>query len=451
MRTISAVALASILAIGCDEPRPEPDGGPEVDACATCMPDAGPPDSGPTGDGNDSFATATDIAIDATESGVINPPGDLDYYTFEGTEGQWIAIETQANPDDDPDMVDTVVTLFDSTMTQIAENDDSIPRVSTDTQIITRLPATGTYYILVQEFSTWAGEPDEAMPTFRYDVSITALSTGMPTFLTVDAEAGDDAASAQALTPAASGFAMAVGSLRDAADVDVFSFTIPAGEPRGVTVQLLPGGPDGMGSTATPSTIWVTDEAGTTIIARIDSTQLDEISPSLSEGNYLLFVEHGGTAGANDFYVLKSFRGTGDNPPEANEVTNNAIATPDPVAFAPNPDIADLRSGFVLAHLGDGDVDHFAITVMGTEQVTISCGSLTLGSGVQGLEVVLLDALPGTMMRAMDTETATEGALIENATVPAGDYVVRLTKTGQDAEVTGDWVRCGFHLQPPAP
>jgi hypothetical protein len=103
---------------------------------------------------------------------VISPARDEDYYSFEGTAGDWIQIVTIANPEDDPALIDTVITLFDASMTQIAENDDSVPRINTDSEIITRLPATGTYYIQVQEFSTWMMETPEGGSTFTYQINV---------------------------------------------------------------------------------------------------------------------------------------------------------------------------------------------------------------------------------------------------------------------------------------
>ena len=38
-------------------------------------------------------------------------------------------------------------------MTQIARNDDGQPRVSPDSELITRLPATGTYFVRVEDLN----------------------------------------------------------------------------------------------------------------------------------------------------------------------------------------------------------------------------------------------------------------------------------------------------------
>ena len=76
-------------------------------------------------------------------------PGTLDdpaksecYYKFEGTKGELLLISTGAKVGGDPfdtSYLDTVVTLFDDTKTQIAQNDDPIPRNTNDATIYTVL------------------------------------------------------------------------------------------------------------------------------------------------------------------------------------------------------------------------------------------------------------------------------------------------------------------------
>ncbi|NIR36690.1 MAG: hypothetical protein GWO04_14375, partial [Actinobacteria bacterium] len=193
-------------------------------------PDEGVPDMGETtGDGNDSFDTADAIELGTpVEGAVIDPAGDQDFYSFTGAADQWVIISTDANPDDDPEMVDTVLTLYDSSMTQIAENDDSIPRFNTDSEIITRLPAAGTYYVVVQEFSDWADDTPEGMASFTYDLLAAELDPDA-VGVTVDAEGGDDLASSQSIglsTSANGDFGLLVGDLRDGSDVDVYRFSV---------------------------------------------------------------------------------------------------------------------------------------------------------------------------------------------------------------------------------
>jgi len=462
MRTThGTILLAALLAgLGCDGNRPlDPDGGPITqdsgpdlpDACTACA-----VDSGPDGDGNDTFATASAINPGATSptDGTIDPAGDVDYYTFQGTEGQWIEIVTSTD-DTATTRADTVITLYDSTMTRIAENDDSLPRFDVDAGLITRLPATGTYYVLVQEWSTWADETAVGGPNYDYELAVGEIPA-TAAIANVDAEAGDDAASAQALTEqvvTGGGASFIMGTFDDATDVDVYSFTITGTLSSSYSVNLMPDGDAAYGAAAPPARLRITNADGTETVAAMDPSAFSpvapgtnvDLAPSLPPGDYLLFVEGGGTA---DFYVIKAFRG-GDNPPEAMDLTNGVVATPETIALTANPDVAGLRSGFILANIGDADTDYYSITTMGTEQVSVTCGSRSLGSGVVDLTVALFDST-GTTQIATDTETETEGATLEDVAVPAaGTYLVRLTKGSQDTEVTSTFVRCGFHVQPP--
>ena len=127
-------------------------------------------------DGNDSFADAEAINGRSAE-GVIATPGDLDFYKIEAEAGQWLAITTSANPDDTPGKVDTVITLFDADQNQVAQNDDAYPRRNTDSQLITKVVATGTYYIKLEEWTTWAGETAEGEASFTYTLNVNVLST----------------------------------------------------------------------------------------------------------------------------------------------------------------------------------------------------------------------------------------------------------------------------------
>lgn len=411
--------------------------------------DGGRPDAG-TDDGNDSFAEAVATTLGATMGpmGTIGAVEDKDYFSFVATADQWIAISTTANPDDDDMLVDTVITLYDATMTAVAENDDAVPRVSTDSEIIFHAVTAGTYYVEVQEFSDWQDMSPEAHPADTYELNVGALNIA-GTGITEDPETGDDAASAAPLEFFTAGGGIVVGTFDSVADVDVFTVTTTALQIFQAT--FMPAGPMGYGSTTPPRAAWVTDMAGTTILARIDDlAMLNEVSPSLAAGTYLLWIDcPAGTVGANDFYVAKILRGM-ENPPEAAEATNDVLATPEVITLTAPTGTVDLRNGFVIAQLSPTDVDHFAVDVLAGEQVAASCGAETSGSGLRGLSVALLDST-GTSV-AMATETvAAGGANIMPTTVAPGQYIFRLTATSQDPVVTGSWVRCGFRAVIPAP
>jgi hypothetical protein len=420
----------------------EPDSSTGTDAGTG---DAGSDDAGTGSDGNDSFDTAETLTVGSEDGamGVINPAGDLDYYRFEVTEAGFYLLSTTANEEDDPELVDTVITLYDDGMTQIAENDDSVPRVNTDSELITYL-AAGTYFILVQEFSSWfEGETPEGAPDFNYVLNLFQLNPDAPA-VTADAEGGDDGSSAQALGFDMD-FSIAVGRFDDADDIDVFSVEIGGEERRSLATTVMPMGPEGYGST-TPVQVWVTDASGTTIIGRVDhGAGQNRLAPSLEPGSYLLWVEHGAdAAGSNDFYVLKSVR-SGENPLEADDAGNNDVAGAETL---PLMDGDGLRAGFILTELDPiADQDHYNVMVQANETLTVACASASVGSGVEGLSVAVLDDMEAELASA--TEDPAEGLFIEDGgAVEAGTYTLRFSKTGQSADVTGTWVRCGVRALP---
>lgn len=444
-RLVLSVSVLSLILGACESDRDEPDAGAD-DATI------GELDAGPITDGNDSFATATTLGAEPSP-GTINPAGDLDYFRFTGTAGQWVILATAANADDEDARLDTVITLYDAAMNVIAEADDSVPRVSTDSELITRLPADGTYYALVQEFSTWADEEARGQPDFTYELTLLTFSPSADA-VNIDEEAGDAVGDAQtlgfdALTNA--DFAFVVGTFRDESDVDVFAFG-GSDTRRLVSATLMPDGPDANGATILPSRVWVTNADGTDTIAEIDpaafvaADELVELSPSLGPGDYRLWIEHGGARGANDFYVLKLYRFE-DNPLETMEASNDIAPTAEPIALE---DREGSQRGFVLATLADDDTDHFTIEVGAAQLVSVSCGSRSNGSGVLDLAVTLLDAAGATEL-ASATETATANAFIDaHAIDTAGSYVVRLSRGAQASGVSGAWVRCGVTVAPPS-
>lgn len=455
--TKTATFLVIMLGLGCDGSPVGVDAAVEPDAATDAGTDAETP---PGGDGNDTFADADPITVGGDPTmGAIATPGDRDYYRFEGTAGAWVVLWTEANPDDDPARLDTVITLYDASMTRIAENDDGVPRASTDSEIITRLPASGTYYVLVQEYAQWAGETPRGMASFTYALRAVALDPAAAA-VTADPETGDDLASATPLgfATATSGtvdYGFLLGDVRDASDVDVFSFSVPAGR-RSARFAMMPSGATGYGSTTSLARMWITTADGADVIARVTIAEggmepITGTSPPLPPGDYRLFVEGGAAPGANGFYVLKAWRFASDNDPEdaATDADNDLPAGAQALTLAPVEGTPTTRRAFVLAQLGDADVDHFSFEVMGTERVSVFCGSATAGSGVRGLSASVLDAT-GASELSSATETATAAIAIRDLAVSApGTYLLRLRKASQDPTVSGTWVRCGVTVAPP--
>jgi hypothetical protein len=430
--------------------------------------------SDPTDDGNNSFAEAVELTVDTPVDSTLNPTGDGDYYKFTGTAGQAVAVFLVAQQTAfDPNTIDTVLTLYDASQTQIAFNDDPFPRNTNDSSIYTILPADGTYYVRVEECWTWVvGTPYScATPTDKlqvtYGISLTVLDpTEASTVL--DAEGGNTAETATALTyqAQASGsyyLTLIYGTFTDAADVDVFSVTVPADSAvaQGRSVgyfDVYPHGVEGNGSTSPLGDFWlVAADDPLTVLAKSNGSMgemASGLAPPMDFGKeYFLFLAHpGGAAGSNDFYFLNHSHG-GSNPVEADDIANNDFATAEALVGAND------ETGWHFFIEGDistdDDQDHFTVAIpadlaAGTT-LTVACGAMGSGSGLRGFTVEGLDASGAPVAGMSVTESATTEPNLLDKAIPAGDNVgLRIsTKDPQATDVTGTFYRCGIHLVAP--
>jgi hypothetical protein len=300
------------------------------------------------------------------------------------------------------------------------------------------LPGAGTYYVQVQEWSSWQNEAAEGQRDYTYTLFINVLSIDEIGGGAIYAdEAGNDADSAVALED---GKSMILGGFDNDTDVDVFSFSVADAEKVHFNAQLMPTGSDGYGSTATGSRMWVTNSDGD-VVARISHAgKTDEVSPGgLAIGDYLLWLARGeGGAGSNDFYALK-FGLVGDNPLEISE-DNATLETAQ--QLEPNAQ-GDTTRYFILAQMAADDVDYFSFELADGLAVSVACGSASGGSGVLGFRAELRNA-SDEVVGAQDE--GDEGIFIAQIDgQAAGTYYLRLSSTGQSEEVSGNWARCGVH------
>ncbi|HEV8374821.1 MAG TPA: pre-peptidase C-terminal domain-containing protein, partial [Candidatus Polarisedimenticolia bacterium] len=112
-------------------------------------------ESGP----NDSFESATPILPPVVPSidALIDPPGDLDYYRFQGAAGQVLTVDIDSAVFNAPNPAAKIVlTVFDPGRVLLAQDayTSSDPE---DPFIQTTLPATGTYTLLVRELRSFVG------------------------------------------------------------------------------------------------------------------------------------------------------------------------------------------------------------------------------------------------------------------------------------------------------
>lgn len=393
--------------------------------------DGGGPDAPADGDGNEAFDEAIPVDVDgAGQPGVIDVPGDRDYFVFELEAGAWI--ELSAFADDLETDLYPIVTLFDANRTQVAQGGI----------VDTHVAVSGTYYAAVEDFSSLYDLPKPiGGPEHTYTFTVSTLRDGV-NGVVIDAEPGDFADSAQPL--AGSGgfvFGTVLGLFDHAGDVDVFSVELTDASTQVFLMFADLSGPEGNGSTADIGRAWVTDASGSTVLARVEDAVFFGLEPPLEgPGTYLLWIEKAPALdGSNDFYGAFVLTGFPDDVVEK----ETASGENDTIALADASDETVTLSGsppsvFFRSHLPAGDVDYIGFQVGSAVTVQVTCLAEQLGSGLRGLRVDLRDADDAVL--ASLTEDG--GGALSAALPAAGRYYLRLSATGQDPEVVGDWLRC---------
>ncbi len=392
------------------------------------------------------------------------------------------------------------MTLYDSTMTAIAQDDDADPRFDTDSSLFTELPATGQYYFSVEDcnsaFGTTAGcAPVGQVTDYIYQVFVAdtsmLVSPEVYALGTTAAPIAQDGTTAHAATisykvpamptsPGDYGFYLVDGdSYTAAANTHVFSFTPPANVPvmTGTRARfeffLQPVGKNNGDGSASNVTAWVTDSTGTAILARADQKNyLDgdnangplELSAPITLGSqYYLFVKDDNAApAAGDYYFFDHYVGV---------FYGNTIESEGAAGIGLNDDATNAEKLLTtVANPGyfvDGDISTNGTDVdwyevdppTGMTGVSAGCSSARNGSGVQGFTMKLMSQVgTGTPTEiGTATETATTDPSIPAATattntvsVPAGTtkMFLVLSATGQDPTVSGTSYRCGVNYSP---
>jgi Bacterial pre-peptidase C-terminal domain len=429
------------------------------------------------GEPNNSFETATPITYGDLISADLGLD-DVDYYRFEGKAGQAVSITTLAQGTTLPasTTIDTVITLYDNTKTQLAENNDAVPRTSNDARLFTLLPADGKYTIKVSECWSWSKDPNNtcSQPKKKdhtaYKLGLTWLDPKLPGNVE-EKEKGNAAALATPVTyrPLKGGgydLSVLYGTYESAMDVDVFAFNIPvdaktptAGKRTTASHFVLQSSPSGDGSPTPVGRVYITTAAAPqTVIAAIDNLNYKgttaRIAPPVTFGkDYLLWVEHpaaAATSGKAFYFVLHG--GNLSNPVEQHDAANDALEGADVSVIDPSYGSAFFE-GDILK--GGADVDHFIVDVKAQagHMVNVFCSAARLGSGLRGLTVEILHGDGAQKGKRIDGASASEkpdqDAISSTVPVPSGEANIffRVTAAAQATDVTSAFYRCVAHFQ----
>lgn len=419
---------------------------------------------GSTGDGNDTFETATEFAYGTEDDTVSLDPADVDvdFYKFDGIKGQQVLIQANAKPDADPfntGYLDTVVTLYSQDQTQIAQNDDPTPRFSNNAQLFTVLPADGTYYVRVAECNyVFPGlcAPVADITDVSYAIYIGDIN---PAILLNEMAGVNNPIDYGAMDPM-TGYPLRLlsGGFSADTETDTYTFTVPADvvvDPANRAVSLFsffPSGSDGSGSTTDIQSATITDVASGTVIAQVNPALGGDLFAPLTLGtDYQLDIAHTtGAAGINPFYYSWHIVDATSNPIEDPAGTNDQLV--DAEAMVAD----DQGNGSVVYRIDAdivpaGDVDYFSFAIpVGVDQLSVFCDGQRSGSGVRDLAVSVVDGNGTPLQNGTMTETEDTPLEITQLPIPAGatTLALRISAGTQDATVTGTYYRCGLVVYP---
>ncbi|HTR49487.1 MAG TPA: hypothetical protein VMJ10_02200 [Kofleriaceae bacterium] len=469
MGTTTKIAALALIAGGCGS-----SSGHTPDA--TAMPDAAPNGA--------SFATAIDLtsALDSTSGtmGMLPDTKTKLYYKLTLVAGDRIVAATQTNAEmtTDGSVTDTIVTIFDSAETAIAQDDDAWPRFSTDSQVYFQATAAGTYYLTVDDCNAESSSgcyPASGVTDFKYTLFVDHTSSAGTRESYASSTQDGTTAHADKINYAVPsgdaagqyGYYVIDGNFASTTATHVFQFTAPAakidlGARNHVDFWVQPiSAENGDGSTSNVKA-WITAGNGVTIASSADQTNYKDgdnatngplnLTLPASEGvEYYLFVQNTATTStpATDYYFIQHYAGSlyfGTAEGEGAGVTgmNDTVGTAQVLA---TPTGADAGSFFADGDIGGaGDVDYYEVDPpSGTTKAAMSCSSARQGSGVVGLTATLYAADGTTVIHTLGPETATADLIdATEFTVPTGTMkaYMKVTATSQSAAVTGTFYLC---------
>jgi hypothetical protein len=409
----------------------------------------------------------------------LNPTDDNDFYLMDMVAGEWYQIITEANADDDPLFIDTVLRLYapDHT-TMVASVDDAYPRISTDSEMVFRATETGTYCLEVLEFAQWVGDPAPAKNGLDYRAVVVPIEFDIYETQNIEVEPNDTAGTATsglsvAVLQSGQHFTQLAGLLDMAADEDWFEFTAPAGA-IAFSVDLTPAGPggsavSGFGSTNGPGLIGLYNNASA-LIGEVDNALqpmgLDGMSslPVAAAQTYRVRIQRPAAGvGANDFYFLKVFTQDTLNPQELDDTGNNLSGGAE-IGVSQPVSPQGVISTFIGGTLTEGDVDWWTFDAPGSpiagQELSVACSSWAAGSGVRGMEVHYENG--AATNNKTQIESQANGVLWSNAPNPGvTDAAVSITEAGVhliklenlaatvDSGALAKHYLCGLHVATP--
>jgi hypothetical protein len=411
---------------------------------------------GPT-DGNDSSDVATPIEItpEPDSSGVINPPGDIDWWAYTSPGDEWIDVRTVTSGDRSGNLNTVVRAWKPDGRTEYAAMDDYATGQAAEYDSILRLylPDPGTWYITVEDTSSYYtqiyGSADDLRGGADYSYQLWVQS-----YTAVDDENPDSQDSPAAevdLTDGNTIYTFGVKFEEDG-DSDWLALNLASsGQPLEVWSQ-----PADVGSTADLE-VRLYDASGTLLSDK----------SSVGPDGFLSYFD-----AAEGDYTVEALNASGDGDPAAWAVLYMRTYSPGDFHpfFAdneylpeqePNDASADATLVATVQETSDitydaarfqgtlslpGDLDSFAVEVGNGQEIHLRCYAEAFGS-LADLKVVLLDPSGADATPADQGSSPTNGDyyLYNVAATQGGNWIFQVSSE-DGTSGPQDYYRCSAYL-----
>jgi hypothetical protein len=391
---------------------------------------------------------------------VINPAGNKDYFSFPVLDDQWFYIATSANPNNDSELIDTVISVYSSNGTDLlAQNDDAVIGSSPDSTLYYHAINTENLCIKVEDVSTFSGSTPEGGSTFIYAIVALPIDFDLYDDFNIDTEPNDTTNTAQTnlSTFQYSGFQEStsiLGEFNNSSDIDNYQLLTPF-ETLGLQIIAKPSGNTGYGGTSDIGSLEIISADGTEILAQINpSLGVSEIFIPAQAGTNYIVQSNSPTLpiGDNPFYSLFWKTIDGLNPQESNDTANNLftgaeVANPISQPFATSHFIGGTLSGV-------SDTDWWSFEANTGDTINLYCSSWYIGSGVRNATFNIFES---PILPPLQTEVEVENQQLNwsnqiNATTPeipvstSTTHYLSIDANLFSNTVTGRYYQCGIHV-----
>jgi hypothetical protein len=349
-----------------------------------------------TDDHGNTISAATAVSLNSSTNGAIDSAGDVDFFRVQVTGAGTLTVFTTGS-------TDTVGTLYNSSGTMIASNDDAQDLNFRISQAV----SAGTYFVSVRHFSSGS--------TGAYVLRVEFTGGGGGG----GSGGSDDHGNTTATATAVSLPSTTNGTIGSPGDLDYFRVQVSA---AGTLVAYTTGSTDTYGR--------LLDSNGVELASNDDSTDLNfRIARAVAAGTYFVEVRHYSPASTGAYALRVEFSSSASD--DHGNTTGTATAV-------------NLNSSTNGAINAPGDVDYFRVQVTDAGTLTVfTTGSTdTYGRLLDSNGVELASNDDATDLNFRISRTVTAGtyyvAVRHYSSSATGAYVLRVDFAGRTATPTTD-------------